>query len=69
MSTLAVGCTAVGAGSLLLEKRVFEDVRAAVVQVGALLPREVANTHAGVDATGVQTLVSDLRNDDELLVA
>jgi hypothetical protein len=33
----------------VFEKVTLEHVRAVIVQVGVLFPREVANTHAGVD--------------------
>lgn len=54
---------------LLFEKRALEHVRAVVVQVGVLLPGELADSHAGVNAPGVEQLVSDFRNDDQFLTS
>jgi hypothetical protein len=40
-----------------------------VVQVGALFPRELANSDTGIDPPRIEQLVSDFGNDQQLLAA
>ncbi len=47
----------------------LEYVGAVVVQVRALFTRELANSDTGIDAPRIEQLVSDLGNDQQLLVA
>lgn len=54
---------------LSVKERVFEYVHAVVVQINVLLSRKFANAHAGVDAPGIQKLVSDLRHNHKFLAA
>jgi len=61
----------VEAGGIALsrEKTALEYVDSVIVQVGVLLSREFAYSHAGIDAPCIQKLVPNLRNSDELLAA
>lgn len=47
----------------------LENVGAVVVQVGVLLPRKLADADASIVAPCIEQLVSDLRNNDQLLAA
>ena len=47
----------------------LEHVGTVVVEVGALFTRELTNANARMDAPRIEELVSDLGNDDQLLIA
>jgi hypothetical protein len=53
--------------NLLPKERALEHVRAVIVQVRVLLPREVTDADAVVDTPSVEKLVFDLRDDDLFL--
>ena len=47
----------------------LEHVHPVIIQIGALLRREFANTHARVYSPRIKQLVSDLWDDEQFLVA
>ena len=47
----------------------LEHVHPVIIQMGALLRREFANTHARVYSPRIKQLVSDLWDDEQFLVA